>query len=177
MEGWHEVGPHQTQWQRHIPYAERRPRKITNPRILGPGQWDLLHKIAARGCTSEGERFFLEFLDIFHDSLDCSTCKRHFGDYMYKFPISQYWDRKYGYLRWTHRCHNSVNAKLGKEEISFSVVKRWYGENWRHPGRRDEMVTYRSHQREHRMWNGRGNYLDGESCTGDFCLIPRGDVH
>ena len=87
--------------------------------IWGPLGWMTLHSTAFAypESPSNSERDLMySWLDMFRDTITCSTCKGHFtemlGKYRSQFPNML--QSRHEFVMFTFRAHNAVNKRLNK---------------------------------------------------------------
>lgn len=91
--------------------------KISDPKYVGPGRWDVIHSAALRVTSPQTRTFFQELMRLILDSFHCSKCKGHLREFMRTHPYPR---QDKDYFRWTWECHNAVNARLGKRQPSLA---------------------------------------------------------
>lgn len=100
-----------------------------HPLRAGPGTWHTIHTIAAAVKTPEDHQRACETIRLIQNSFYCEICKKHFGEYLDKFPpeneiksprsnnvFEEVIDTSTGekfivtkLFHWTVRFHNKVN--------------------------------------------------------------------
>lgn len=107
---------------------------ITDPKIVGPGQWVALHAAAARAKTVEDNKRVERLLISTIENFTCSECRDHARAYLAKNPTAKYYEMfdkdgrciAMAYYIW--RFHNFVNERLGKPFVPWEYCKRLYAE-------------------------------------------------
>lgn len=107
---------------------------ITDPKVVGPGQWVALHTAAAKAKTVEDNKRVEKQLIATVDNFTCSECRNHGRAYLAKNPTAKYYEmfEKDGrciamaYYIW--RFHNFVNDRLEKPFMPWEYCKRLYSE-------------------------------------------------
>jgi hypothetical protein len=107
----------------------------TDPNYMGPGTWDLLHRLAFKAKTSKLEKEFIDTMKEACYGFNCLQCREHCTDYIKNNPLEEYTDSfiiidnkkmKLGLFIWTWKFHNSVNARLGKPIMSWDTAYNLY---------------------------------------------------
>lgn len=105
---------------------------FSDPKIVGPGVWFAIHKLAKKAITPELKRNFIEFMTMICNEFKCLKCRTHCQEYMKLHPIRNYMNitdskgRDIGMFKWTWEFHNSVNARLGKSQMPFDEADHLY---------------------------------------------------
>jgi hypothetical protein len=114
--------------------AEEREMKMLDPKIVGPGYWNILHKKAMLAVTKQQqEQFAHEFREL-SELFPCIACRKHWQDYINKNPPEQSIgttaptgsNSMFVYV-WTF--HNSVNVRIGKKYLDWPVAFSMYYDN------------------------------------------------
>lgn len=119
----------------------------TNPKIIGPGTWRIIHTQARNVSLipienpeqiSKAEDDFIKLLKSICADFGCPVCRVHCGEYIQNNPpesakglLTLIGDKKIeiGMFRWTWEFHNVVNKRLGKTIMSFeNAYKIFYRE-------------------------------------------------
>lgn len=107
----------------------------TDPKYIGPGKWHDIHQLAWRAQDKVGKDMFKTFMTNTCENFPCSTCKTHCIEYMQNHPMKNYEDvlvevgtehLSLGLFVWAWKFHNSVNAKLGKPQMSWNTCYNMY---------------------------------------------------
>ena len=112
--------------------ADKLSDKLTDPRWFGPGKWDTIHSLAADAIDDRRKEFFLYFIHHLTSNLKCSVCRGHAMEYVLSNPPEDFLDlqddsgREIGLFKWSWIFHNTVNRRLGKQEIDWPSVYRIY---------------------------------------------------
>ena len=94
---------------------------------FGPGTWYTLHVFALSAQDSEEKKnAFISFVQDLSVNMWCDVCQEHFSRYVAQHPLEPYKHKQYGLFEWTWKLHNTVNERLGKEQLSFSEALRIY---------------------------------------------------
>jgi len=89
---------------------------------LGPGKWSDIHITAAWANTPEKVIWFNIWMRMLADNLECDECLGHAAAYITANPPEKAEDP----FIWTWRFHNTVNRRLGKEEMSYETARNLY---------------------------------------------------
>lgn len=115
--------------------AEQLIQDTSDPKKVGPGKWDHMHRTALKAQDSDTRAFFNKTVREICDGMACSYCKKHCKDYIIKFPpekaevkIINYAGKRIdiGPFEWTVTKHNTVNHRLGKPMISVAKALEIY---------------------------------------------------
>jgi hypothetical protein len=93
------------------------------------GRWDLIHNIAANADqvgNLETKRVYATIVRVAVERHYCEECRGHGSKWLLENPPENCFNRVDGCLWHSWKFHNSVNKRLGKPEISYDVVRRWY---------------------------------------------------
>lgn len=110
-------------------------QKLVNPAIVGPGQWYMLHSLAAYCDADQNTRwdFFENFVRTdFLKKIRCEKCNGHANAFLASTPIGtrlrpnptygNFRDKRgrpLGLFKWTFDFHNTVNKRLNKRIMSL----------------------------------------------------------
>lgn len=89
--------------------------------------WDHIHQRSIcwpREPTPTQVAAELYYIEALLESLPCEECKTHALEYFRTHPINLY--QNMGYRFWGFNFHNSVNARLQKDILSFSDFEDLY---------------------------------------------------
>lgn len=105
--------------------------KINQPVSFGPGIWFTLHLLALDANTYAKKMAFIHIVELIFNSLPCETCRQDALGYLQKHPLTEYWglmrqEEDIGMFYWTVDCHNWVNRKLNKLEVSRDQAYQFY---------------------------------------------------
>lgn len=112
-------------------------REHTDPEYIGPGTWNLLHRISFKARSHEQQVNFIKFMREVCDSFPCPTCGRHCIEYINNHPMEDYLDvlvdidnerLLLGLFVWTWKFHNAVNARLKKPIMSWNTAYSIYSQ-------------------------------------------------
>ncbi len=109
----------------------------TDPAVTGPGLWYRIHtsgaKIALSGDESKIDIYIDEVKEIV-DTHNCGECRDHGAKYLRDNPMENYRHvrdeegRLAGMFRHGWMFHNTVNARLGKEQMPYETVWQMFSQ-------------------------------------------------
>lgn len=91
----------------------------TRPEVIGPGEWNALHRVAAKAIGSDGRRCFRNYVKNLAENFKCEKCRLHMQDYIKKNPLNRVGRGDKDPFKWTWQFHNTVNLRLGKPLLEF----------------------------------------------------------
>ncbi len=101
--------------------------RISDSKVIGPGLWVGMHITASQARTIKEKKHCIWYIENLQKKFTCSTCKKHFADYLEKHPLSQTLDNdEESLFRWTVTFHNSKNASLSKPHVSYEQAKSMF---------------------------------------------------
>jgi hypothetical protein len=106
-------------------------RKISDPKIFGPGMWYLYHVKARDANTEQKKKEFVKDMIYLSNNLPCIECRNHCQQYIKNNPIENYWNIKENSIdismfKWLWTFHNAVNVRLKKPIIDWNTAKNMY---------------------------------------------------
>lgn len=112
-------------------------KDITNPEVVGPGNWFVIHTMAKRAGESgnpyQAKMAFWNHMKMLSETFPCITCRNHIKEYLDKNPIEPFWriidestGQDVGLFKYTWIFHNIVNVRLGKPEMSWNTAYSMY---------------------------------------------------
>jgi len=110
----------------------------TDPKYIGPGTWNVIHRIAFKARIHDKQIIFIELMKEICYGFTCIVCKDHCTEYIKNHPMEEYIDVlvdingeciPIGMFVWTWKFHNAVNARLGKPIMSWDTVYNLYADN------------------------------------------------
>jgi hypothetical protein len=113
-------------------------RDHTDPKYIGPGTWDLLHRQAFQARTHDKQISTIAFIKDVCYGFPCKVCKGHSTEYIKNHPLEEYLDILVdiggqrillGIFVWTWKFHNAVNARLKKPIMSWDTVYNLYSDS------------------------------------------------
>jgi len=105
--------------------------KKSDPRIIGPGVWYIIHTVAIEATDDNKKYGFITLMNTIKETFPCEECRKHIVEYMENNPFTPYWNiqengRHYGMFKWTWNFHNTVNRRLGKKYVEWETAKGFY---------------------------------------------------
>lgn len=110
----------------------------TDPAYVGPGHWNIIHRLAWLARTMEKQKEFIYVMNQGCGGFPCTVCRGHCTDYISNHPMEEYLgvyvDIKgeklmVGLFVWTVIFHNAVNARLNKPIMSWNTACDIYAES------------------------------------------------
>jgi hypothetical protein len=102
---------------------------ISDPKKIGPGSWGVIHSLARKHTTKEGQEFVKRVIEDIIISFPCLECRSHAMEYLARNPI-QIDNYEFTVFIWTVDFHNFVNKRLFKDYLDVQdALKIWSGEN------------------------------------------------
>ena len=101
------------------------------PEIWGPMFWCCFHLVSLgypESPTFAEKRAAKEFFASMVFLLPCPACRGHFREVLQVLPVDTWLDNRRSLTEWVWKLHNSVNARLGKPEISQAAFIARYSE-------------------------------------------------
>lgn len=111
---------------------------ITDPAIIGPGAWYIIHLKAKFAVTKSKKDDFIEFMDILSVEFPCKKCRNHIRKYIDSHPIKDFYNLKnndgeeIGMFKWSWMFHNAVNTRLGKPYVDWDTAWNMYDSDDNH---------------------------------------------
>ena len=99
------------------------------PSIWGPHLWYIMHTISFEYPQKPSEydkRIYHDFYTSLKDVIPCNDCKKHYREFITRYPISPHLDNRDTLIKWVIQVHNFVNTSIGKPELSVSQVLNIY---------------------------------------------------
>lgn len=110
--------------------------KLSNPEVVGPGTWWVLHMKAKAATDDKGIKDFIAFMLFLRENFSCMKCRKHIGEYIDTHPFSDLINyrnsegERQGMFKWSWLFHNAVNARLGKPHVDWeTAVDMFYGDS------------------------------------------------
>ena len=97
--------------------------------IWGPHLWYIMHVISfeyPRAPSEYDKRIYHDFYTSLKDVLPCQDCRKHYREFITRYPISPHLDSRSALIKWVIQVHNFVNKSLGKQELSVAQVLEIY---------------------------------------------------
>ena len=107
----------------------------TDPKYVGPGTWNVIHRRAYNATTTKLQIIFIEFMKDICYGFPCVVCKDHCTEYIKNHPMEEYTGVSIningkpvllGLFIWTWKFHNAVNARLKKPIMSWNTAYNLY---------------------------------------------------
>lgn len=112
---------------------------ISDPRKIGPGSWGVMHSLARKNTSLEGQKFVIRVIEDIIRTFPCMECRGHAMEYLAKNPLhtsspkgvgGEDGGNEFTVFEWTVDFHNFVNKRLHKDYIDVQdALKLWSGEN------------------------------------------------
>lgn len=112
-------------------------RDNTDPKYIGPGTWNVIHRRAFKSTTHSDQLSFIEFMKDVCYGFPCIVCKGHCTEYIKNHPMEEYLDVSVdikgqkislGMFIWAWKFHNAVNARIMKPIMSWDTVYNLYSQ-------------------------------------------------
>lgn len=96
----------------------------------GQSAWEFLHRVSFRldDSTLDADRLY-ELFRALGSALPCKSCRRHYDAYIDAHPPE--FNSGDELARWLVDLHNDVNARLGKQNVSFEAAREMFQGNGR----------------------------------------------
>lgn len=102
---------------------------ISDPVVIGPGTWGVMHSLARKYTSVQEQKFVKEMIEKIIKNFPCMECRDHAMDYLAKNPINLDGEKMTVFI-WTVDFHNFVNTRLHKDYIDIQdALDLWSGEN------------------------------------------------
>lgn len=106
----------------------------TDPKYIGPGAWNNIHKQSYLARTPNQQQQFIIFMKSTCYSFPCRVCRGHCTEYIKNNPLENYLGstvdgQPLGLFVWTWKFHNTVNARLKKPIMSWDTAITLYSES------------------------------------------------
>jgi len=109
----------------------------TDPKYIGPGTWNILHRRAFKARTKKQQLEFIEFMKDVCYGFPCFVCKGHCTEYIKNHPMEEYVgmlvdinDQRIalGLFVWTWKFHNAVNTRINKPIMGWDTAYNLYSD-------------------------------------------------
>lgn len=109
----------------------------TDPKYIGPGIWNFIHKFAFKARTKAEQLAFVKLMKETCQNFPCFTCRGHCTEYIKNHPLEEYVGvlvvinnqrLPLGLFVWTWKFHNAVNARINKPIMSWETAYNLYSE-------------------------------------------------
>lgn len=106
----------------------------TDPKYIGPGVWNNIHKQAYLAQTPARQQQFIIFMKDTCYGFPCKVCRGHCTEYIKNNPLENYLGstvdgKLLGLFLWTWKFHNTVNARLKKPIMNWNEAITLYGDS------------------------------------------------
>ena len=110
----------------------------TDPKYIGPGTWNVIHRRARKAVTHAQQVAFIEFMKDICYGFPCTVCKGHCTEYIKNHPMEEYLDvlvdingekSLLGMFVWAWKFHNAVNTRIKKPIMSWDTAYNLYSES------------------------------------------------
>lgn len=106
----------------------------TDPKYIGPGVWNTIHKQAYLAQTPSKQQQFIIFMKDTCYNFPCKVCRGHCTEYIKNNPLENYLGstvdgKLLGLFVWSWKFHNTVNARLKKPIMSWETAVTLYSES------------------------------------------------
>lgn len=109
----------------------------TDPEYIGPGTWNVIHRIAFKSSSRSEQLAFIKFMEDICYGFPCIVCKGHCTEYIKNHPIRDYLGVAFeinseklflGMFVWSWKFHNAVNHRLNKPIMSWDTAYNLYSQ-------------------------------------------------
>ena len=101
-----------------------------HPTVWGPHLWYIMHIISfeyPETPTEYDKRIYHDFYTSLKDVIPCKDCRKHYRDFITKYPLTPHLDTRDTLIKWVIQVHNFVNQSLGKAILTpqqvFAIYK------------------------------------------------------
>lgn len=106
-------------------------KDTTDPKIIGPGSWNIIHRMAFAAKTRPAMENFIFLMKQICDGFPCKVCKGHCQEYIKNHPMEKEYNtlvggESLGMFLWSWRFHNAVNLRLGKPQMNWQTAYDLY---------------------------------------------------
>lgn len=106
----------------------------TDPKYIGPGVWNTIHKQAYLAKTPIQQQQFVIFMKSVCYEFPCKVCRGHCTEYIKNNPLETYIGstvdgQPLGLFIWAWKFHNAVNTRLKKPIMSWETAITLYSES------------------------------------------------
>lgn len=108
---------------------------ITNPKYVGPGTWNAIHRTAYQARTPAEQKFFITWMTNVCHGFPCTICQGHCTEYIENHPMEPYMKvvvdidgqkEALGMFIWSWKFHNAVNTRLRKPIMDWLTAYNLY---------------------------------------------------
>jgi len=106
----------------------------TDPKYIGPGVWNTIHKQAYLAKTPIQQQQFIIFMKSVCYEFPCKVCRGHCTEYIKNNPLEAYLNstmdgQPLGLFIWSWKFHNTVNSRLKKPIMGWETAITLYSES------------------------------------------------
>lgn len=110
----------------------------TDPKYVGPGTWNVIHRLSFKARTPEQQRRFIDEMKEICYGFPCNVCMGHCTEYIKNHPIEDYLGTlvdingekmALGIFVWTWKFHNAVNKRISKPIMSWDTAYNLYSDS------------------------------------------------
>ncbi len=110
-------------------------KEHTDPKYIGPGTWNVIHRMAWNAKTIEKKNVFINLMNEICQGFPCKVCSGHCKEYIINHPMEEYKDiiidiggekEEIGLFIWTWKFHNAVNSRIKKPIMSWDTAYNMY---------------------------------------------------
>ena len=112
-----------------------------NADIWGPHAWMFLHSITLvypHEPSPEDKQHYFDYFDNLKNVLPCEICKKHYKNYLIKYPLMNSLNTKIDLVKWLINVHNEINKMNGKREWTYDEVIAHYDNLYKNPVKKIE---------------------------------------
>jgi len=119
-------------------YVASKFKDNSNPKYIGPGYWDFIHRYAYNSRTHEEQLLFISIMKFICENFNCGNCREHCKTYIKNHPMEQYLDLtidveneslQLGMFMWSWKFHNAVNVRIKNPIMSWDTAYNLYSPN------------------------------------------------
>lgn len=109
----------------------------TDPLYIGPGTWNVIHRIAFNSRTKEEQLAYINLIKDICSGFPCEICRGHCNEYIKNHPLEDYLDTllevkgqklSLGMFIWSWKFHNAVNMRTNKPMMSWDTAYNLYSQ-------------------------------------------------
>lgn len=110
-------------------------KDFTDPKNVGPGTWNVIHRISYAANTDDKQQKFIQLMKDICDGFPCEICRGHCQEYIKNNPMEKYIGKtitiekekkQLGMFIWGWRFHNAVNKRLKKSIMDWDTAYNLY---------------------------------------------------
>ena len=117
------------------PHSSLKHALSSDPKVIGPGTWFVIHKMAIDATTREKCLQYIDMVLIIVRDFPCGDCSRHGLKFIKTHPPENYIDifnqkgNRIGMFEWSRVFHNTTNKALNKPILTFDEAWNLYDES------------------------------------------------